>query len=59
LGDLTKPAKTLRLGSSRSRFPAVHPNRIGAQYGFTGGLAPNRFQKALGMRRSTFKSNLS
>jgi hypothetical protein len=26
---------------------------------FTGGLAPNRFQKTLGMRRDTLKSNLS
>jgi hypothetical protein len=26
---------------------------------FTGGLAPNRFQKPLGMRRKPFKSDLS
>jgi hypothetical protein len=28
-------------------------------YPFTGGLAPNRFQKPLGMRRKPLKSNLS
>jgi hypothetical protein len=27
--------------------------------GLTGGLAPNRFQKPLGMRRKPFKSDLS
>jgi hypothetical protein len=26
---------------------------------FTGGLAPNRFQNPLGVRRNTLKSNLS